>query len=311
MSRVLAYVALGLLMACAGRAEEPKLSLPAHPSPAGEKPAPAPSALAPDAATAPTAPKGIRLTGQTAARRVSHVAATGAGLVKEVRVQAGDLVKEGQVIVVLDRRDVELRKAQADAAVELARVRVGAARIEKERASRLSKDSAISGVALDGANAGYALAEAGLRAAEVGVAMAQKALDDTEIRAPFDGLVVRTLKTEGEWVSTMPPAPVVQLAEAAVLELHLSAPERYVQRIRPGDPVHVRFDAVDSEVEAQVARIVPLVDPRTGAFTVIAEISNPDGRLSAGLFAEARVMPAPPAVEPPAAPAKLKGDAAP
>ncbi|MBI4703894.1 MAG: efflux RND transporter periplasmic adaptor subunit, partial [Deltaproteobacteria bacterium] len=103
------------------------------------------------------------------------------------------------------------------------------------------------------------------------------------------GLVVQRLKAEGEWCSTMPPSPLILLAELDPLDLTIQEPEHLLPAIRVGAPVTAELTAVGRKVEATVSRIVPMIRPPTRSFTVIVELPNRRGELQPGLFAEVQI----------------------
>lgn len=290
VAHVLLLLAVALSAGC-NEARGDKAQLPAKPpkaatsgAPSGQAKAGAPPA---GSATPGTGDDGsIKLTGTAAAHRQSLVSVSGMGLIVKLHVREGDFVKKGQVLCQLDASGSALRLRQAKAALELAKVQQAGAERERGRLQRLKKDNAVAGAQVDQAATGYDAASAGVAQAQAAVAMASKAVADSIVRAPFAGLVVQRLKAEGEWVSTMPPAPIIMLAEVDPLDVTIQAPEHLMTKIQKGDPVSVHFAATDKTVAATVTRVVPMVRPPARSFTVIVELPNPDGELQPGLFAE-------------------------
>lgn len=252
----------------------------------------------------------IRLTGTTAARQQSMVAASGMGLLTKMEVMEGDLIDKGDVICQLDATGAALHLRMAQAALAMAKVQLTATEREKGRFTKLSAEKAIAGMKVDEISSANEGAAAGVAQAEAAVAMANKAVADSIVRAPFAGLVIKRVKAEGEWVSTMPPGPIIILAQIKPLDLTVQAPEHLLTRIRVGDPVTARFAATDQTITAAVTRVVPMIMPPTRSFTVIIELANEDLALKPGLFADVEITPQPPEAK--AAPAKsaAKGEAA-
>ena len=234
------------------------------------------------------------LTGTTVARRRSEVSASGSGLLIDLKVREGDFVESGAVIAQLDRRDAQLRVQQAEAAVKMAQVQLAGAQREFERLDRLARDQAATGAELDRFTSTRDAAQAGLEAAQAALALARKANADADVRAPFSGLVVSRLKSEGEWISTMPPAPLVVLAEMDPMELRVEVPAALLSLLKVGDALNVRLPALDRTLTTRITRRVPQVSAQTRTFSVFAEIPNEDRSLAAGLFAEVRLAGASP-----------------
>lgn len=233
----------------------------------------------------------IRLTGSTAPHRSSAVAANGSGLLEKMLVREGDMVKSGQAIALLDRSDAELRVRQAQAGLEGARVGLAAAQRERKRLQQLDQGAAVSQAQIDQAQTALEGAQANLTAAEVALAMAEDVRNNRTVRSPYSGLVVARLKSEGEWITTMPPSPVVQLVEIAPLDLQIEAPENLLTRVRIGDRVTAQFKWINRTVEAKVSRIVPLVQAGSRSFKVISELPNEDYAIQPGVFAEVEITP--------------------
>jgi RND family efflux transporter MFP subunit len=237
----------------------------------------------------PPADEGAVLTGTTAARRVSQVSASGSGLLVDLKVREGDYVQAGQVIASLDRRDAALRIAQAEAGLKAAQVQLAGAAREVARLERLAKDQAVPQADLDRLTSSRDAAAAGVEVAQAGLNLARKMAGDADVRAPFAGLVTQRLKAEGEWISTMPPAPLVLLAEVDPLELKVEVPAALLPRIAVGDTLTVDLVSLARKQQATITRVVPEISSRTRAFTVYAELPNTDRTLAPGLFAEVRL----------------------
>ncbi|MBU1432904.1 efflux RND transporter periplasmic adaptor subunit, partial [Myxococcota bacterium] len=233
------------------------------------------------------APRGAStLTGETAPLRQSALACKGSGLLTSLSVEEGQRVEVGQRLASLDDTLPRLRLRQAKAAVKGAQIQLKAARREAKRLGGLQAKQAIAEAKVDDVQTAVEGAMVSLEAAEISLAMARQALKDTTLTAPYAGVITRKLKAEGEWISMMPPSPVVVLAQIDPLELRLEAPASLLGRIKVGDPLKVRLDALSRIAEVKVARVIPVVGANR-AFTIIAELPNPDGALSPGLFVEA------------------------
>jgi RND family efflux transporter MFP subunit len=289
------FVAAIALAGCKGEAKVEKIQLPPAPPSVTHPPAPTGGAEAnAEGGDLATASDGtLRVTGATAPHRMSQVAATGSGLVAALLVREGDVVEKGQVLARLDDGDIRLRLRQAEAQKKLAQVQLSASRRELDRLTKLADDKALPAAQVDQARTAFEAAEAQLALAETTIAMARKAQVDTQIKAPFAGVVVERLTAEGAWVATMPPSPVVALAEITPIDLKIDVPEAHMKSLRVGDKVRARIDAVGEHVEGAITRIVPFVKAGTRSFTVIVELPNADGRIKPGVFAEVEIKPSP------------------
>ena len=291
---------------------KPKLTKP-HPNPptpaAAAAPAPVAAAPAPAAAAAdPAAPATTSspfLSGTTEAHRKSTLTPKVSSAVTRVHVREGDTVKVNQPLVTLDTRDFQLRTQQAEAARDGAKVQLDAAKLDWTRIKSLLAEKAVPQAQFDAIDARYKGAVAGLAAAETAVAMGRKALHDSVVRAPFDGLIIKRMVNEGEYASVMPATPLVIVEEVDPLDLRIQIPSTDLNKAKAGDTMKVRFPAIGQTLEARLTRVVAAMDPRTRTFSAIAELPNKDHSLRSGLYAEVSFAASKPAgVEAPAAKAK-------
>ena len=271
-------------------AAQPAAPKPATPAPATPAPAPAP-AVAAEASAASAASASPFLSGTTEAHRKSTLTPKVSSAVTRVHVREGDVVKQNQPLVTLDTRDFILRSQQAEAARDGAKVQLDAAKLDWDRLKSLLAEKAVPQSQFDMIDARYKGAKAGLAAAETAVAMARKALSDSVVRAPFDGLVVKRLVNEGEYASVMPATPLVTIEEIDPVDLRIQVPSTDMAQVVVGSPVHVRLPATGQELDLRLTRVVPSSDPHTRTFSAIVEIPNRDHTLRSGLYAEVTLRP--------------------
>lgn len=111
------------------------------------------------------------------------------GVVEEVQVKPGQRVKKGTVLLRLGRTVLQAHLDEASAEEARAQADEADAKRELERAQELFNRTVSSTSELDAATLRHARAKAALTAAGARRAIAQKNLDDAELRAPFDGVV--------------------------------------------------------------------------------------------------------------------------
>jgi RND family efflux transporter MFP subunit len=219
--------------------------------------------------------------GYVVARRQATVSSKLTGKVKEVLVEEGMRVEEGQVVATLDdatqRAQLQLANAQvvaAQAALAETDAQLRAARLERDRLRDLAARQLTSASSLDAAEANYdALAarlETGrenVKVAEQNVALAQDALDNMTIRAPFNGMVVTKNAQPGEMISPVSAGGgftrtgICTIVDMESLEIEVDVNEAYIQRVSPGQRVSATLDAYpDWQIPAEVIAIVPTAD---------------------------------------------------
>jgi RND family efflux transporter MFP subunit len=212
-------------------------------------------------------------------------------MVKTVHVTEGDYVKSGDAIITLNKADIMLQKRQAQAAVDAAKANYELSQMDWERSKILMESGGIAKSQFDMIDAKLKAAKAGLDQAKVALDMAKKALADATVRAPYDGLIVKKMVSEGERVNTMPPSALAIIEEIDIIDLRIQVPETEMKLFKVGDEIDVHFSALGKDIKAKIAKIVESVDPRTRSFAVIAEIENKSHELRSGMFAEIKINP--------------------
>ncbi len=271
----------------------------------------------------------LRLTGSLAADERSSVASNVSGIAAEVRVDRGSRVQKGDVLVQLDPTDAKNRLAEGRATLEELKARLGLdenledfdpmdqpeVRLAKasadlaasnlRRAKELAEKKVITDEAYDQTETEYELARqryrrallqikqayAACKTAMARLAILEKAVADTSIRAPFDGWVAEKLVSVGEQISAGAQATkVVALVRIDPLRLRLTVPQQDVGSVEQGQKVRFRVDSFpDRTFEAEVRYVAPVVD-QTRSMTVEAVAPNSDGLLRPGMFVTAELL---------------------
>lgn len=251
--------------------------------------------------------------GTVAARTSATLSARVMGYVKEISVDAGDRVNAGQLLVVLDSRDLETGYLQAEAALAeansaMAEVEnaIAAAKAQLEfaeatfkRMKELHEKSSITEQEFDEASAKLRMAEANyemaaskreqlskkIAQAEQGVESAAIMKSYAEITAPFSGRVTSKMVDPG--VLAAPGAPLLTVEREGAYWLEARVEESRLPHVRTGQDVEVELEALGETVTARVSEIIPAVDAASRAFTVRISLPNKPN-LRAGSFGRAR-----------------------
>jgi RND family efflux transporter MFP subunit len=232
----------------------------------------------------------IQATGTTAPLNMTKIMPLVPGLIVSLPVKEGDQVKRGQVVATIDQRGFRLNVRQAEAAIAAARVAVDATRREKERFQKLMQEDATAKAQFDQVMDRFRGAEAQMNQALVARDMAKKALGDTILRAPYDGVITKKLASVGDYATSMPPTVLLVMVDNGTLELKVSLPEPDLERVSVGAPLSATFASLGRTVETKIARIIRSVDMMTRSFEVIGEIPNSDLSLKPGLFADVKIQ---------------------
>jgi len=236
----------------------------------------------------------LTASGYVVAQRRAAVASKGTGRLVELNVREGSLVKQGDLIGRLDASDVQAAigasqagvvqaqaaRAQAEAALGQARAELANAEVELQRQQALQAQGFISAQAVDAASRRLAVARSALATQQAAITTAQAAIAqsqaqvrvqqvnqaNTEIRAPFDGVVLVKNANVGDMITAFSSASgtsgaVVTMADLRTLEVEADVSESNVAKIKPEQPVEITLDALpDLRLRGNVSRIVPTVD---------------------------------------------------
>jgi membrane fusion protein (multidrug efflux system) len=187
----------------------------------------------------------------------------------------GQRVKRGQLLVQLDDtlQRAQLQQSQAQASI---------ARTTLQRNRELMAQNFVSASAVD-------QSAAALEVAEAQVALSQAQLARMRIEAPFDGVAGIAAVSLGDYVKD--GADLVNIEDSSSMSVDFRLPERYLARLRPGQPVEVQLDALPGRsFPARIDAVDAQVDANGRSLLVRARLPNPQGELRAGMFARARTI---------------------
>jgi RND family efflux transporter MFP subunit len=241
----------------------------------------------------------LNATGYVVPQRKASLGSKASGRLEWLGVQEGSKVKQGEVVARLESRDVSalLNQGQANEKVARANLEQGEAelrnaRLELDRARELVAKKFLSQASADQALARYERAKAGvgsyqaaIAAAQAGRRNAEVAVDQTLIRAPFDGVVLTKSANVGDVITTFSAAvdtkgAVVTMADMSTLEVEADVSESNLQKAKVGQPVEIQLDALpDMRFRGEVARIVPTVDRAKATVLVKVKFIDRDDRV--------------------------------
>lgn len=260
-----------------------------------------------------TVPDVYEATGTVKARVSSVLAARVMGYVREIRVQAGDSVKAGQVVAVLEAKEIETGLRQAEAArnearsampevnnaIAAAQAQLDLAGATFKRMKSLLDQKSITAQEFDEVAARRRMAEANLemararrrqleqkiKQAEEAVSQAAVMKSYTEIAAPFAGIVVERKAEPG--MLAAPGMPLVVVEQASGYRLEAAIEEGRLNQVKRGMAVQVQLDGAAPLMDARIEEIVPAMDAGSRSFT--AKIGLRGGLLRSGMFGRVRI----------------------
>ncbi len=184
-----------------------------------------------------------RFSGTLVASDTSGLAFAVSGTVADVKVTQGARVSAGQVLAKLDSTPFDLNVQAAKAELAASRARFSEKKGELDRQQQLFDKGWVAKAALDQALAAHQSAEAELNLARTRLGTAQRDLEKSVLRAPFDGLIAERSVEPFEEVQA--GAPLFQINSEGALETVFSVPDKVIDRMSIGVDVIVDVGTID------------------------------------------------------------------
>ncbi len=232
----------------------------------------------------PMAPT-VQLSGTLRPWREATVKAKVAGELLALTVREGDAVKQGQIVGRIDATDYRARLAGNEADVAAAQAALGVAEKNQATQASLLAKNFISPNAYDTTVGNRDAAKARLDAARAAADVGRKALADTTLVAPMDGVVSARIVQAGERVPV--DGRIVTVSDITRLELAASVPPAEAARLAVGSEITLGVEGLDGvRISGRIERINPAAAPGSRSIELYAVIDNREGRLRGGLFAQ-------------------------
>jgi RND family efflux transporter MFP subunit len=216
------------------------------------------------------------------ARQATTISSRTLARITGITVRAGDSVATGQLLIQLERSDLESRRQQATERVRAVDARLTEARQSLERTQQLYEQKLIAAAQLDEARANHDALTAELATARQAVREAEVALSFTEIRSPIDGRVVERFAEPGDTAS--PGDKLLSLYNPNSMRVEAAVREKLALQLALGQELQVEIPATGSALTARIEELVPAADPGSRSFTVKAQVDY-GGTLLPGMYA--------------------------
>jgi len=241
----------------------------------------------------------LNATGYVVAQRKAAVASKATGRLEWLNVREGSKVKAGEVLARLESNDVTAQMQQAAASVRVAEANLEQGEVELKDAARAMERSRdllaknfVSAAAHDVVVARHEKAKAALSGYKASIAVAQAnlrvaqvAVEQTLIRAPFDGVVLTKNANVGDVITPFSSAlgsqaAVVTMADMSTLEVEADVSEANLAKVKVGQPCEIQLDALpDQRFRGVVQRTVPTVDRAKATVMVKVRFVDADPRI--------------------------------
>ncbi len=227
----------------------------------------------------------LTASGYLVARKQSVISSKIQGRLSELRVEEGSVVHGGEVIARLEDADYVAAIAKAKADIEYAKANLA----EMQRQARLQQGlfngKVVSQDAVDAADAKVRIAQAEVDQDDANLKVQQALLEFTNIRAPFDGVVIKKMTEVGESVAPIPPGvnvstssgAIVAVADMNSLEAEVDVNEANVAQLSSNQPATISVQAIPNHpYEGRLRQIIPTADRTKATVTVKVSILDKD-----------------------------------
>ncbi len=230
--------------------------------------------------------EGITANGYVVARTKASVSAKVMGRMEYLGVREGSYVRRGAVLAGIESADYAAVLAGARSDVVQTEAQLIQARRDLERARTLEQEQLIPASQLEDAGTRMSVLEAQLASARARAQLAAINLENTNVRAPFDGTVLRKDAEVGEIVAPssagggLTRTAIVTMADLTTLEVEVDVNEAYIAQIRSAQPSRITLDAYpDTSFVGAVRQVVPTADRQKATVQVKVEITDRDPRI--------------------------------
>ncbi|MDQ2987928.1 MAG: efflux RND transporter periplasmic adaptor subunit [Pseudomonadota bacterium] len=217
------------------------------------------------------------------------------GTVVELKADFNDHVKKGQVLLKLDPTIFNAQIRQVDASVASAHASMRLAQASFDRNQRLVAQNYVSALTLDQSRRELDVAKANIKLAEAQLARSQADLDNSVIRAPIDGVIIKRTIDLGQTVAASFTTPnLFQIArDLTKMQIDTSVSEADVGALKDGQPARFVVDAYpDREFDASMRqfRLAANVVQNVVTYNVVLDVENKQELLKPGMTAQVRLV---------------------
>lgn len=243
----------------------------------------------------------VTANGYVVARTRASVSAKIPGRLASLPVDGGSVVRKGEVIARLDNADYEAAVSEQKANLATTQALLIEAESERDQAAReyrrvrdirasnpnlvSAQDEEVAQNRMTTAGARASAAKARVEAAKASLRFAEANLENTYIRAPFSGTVLRKEAEVGEVVAPsvgggLTRGAVVTMADLSTLEVEVDVNEAYIGRVHGGQSGRITLDAYpDTSFRGVVRQVVPTADRQRATVQVKVSILDHDPRI--------------------------------
>jgi RND family efflux transporter MFP subunit len=233
-------------------------------------------------------------TGSIGSKQTSNIGPLVEGVVETIFVNVGDRVAKGDPLFQTRQSRYEREVDEAEANLALAKANLRNARQAFDRVLKLKEEGYSSQSRLDDARTALDVAAAETEKREAELKTARKNLEDTTVRAPYDGVITRRFNDEGVYLSNVfrggVESSVLQIQENHIVVAVVHAPEQYLSSLKLEQKALVYIESQPEPRESYVLVLNDMLDVGARTVELRLPIDNSDYALKSGQFARAEIF---------------------
>ena len=231
----------------------------------------------------------VYATGRVSADSLATLRSKSGGIVQEVNAKEGMRVRAGAVLLRTDEKDrlLDLETARNDSASAVIQLKNRERDLKRQKA--LFDENTVSEATLENAQREYDLAKIVLDKNRIAVDIARKRLADTEVRAPFSGIIIASSVSIGDLLPQN--AECFEMMAPGSINIQADVAEQDISRLRTGMKSVAAFDAYpDQRFEGTLYRLVPKTDESTKTSRVMIHLNQVPENLTIGMTATVNIV---------------------
>ncbi|GAB4399354.1 MAG: efflux RND transporter periplasmic adaptor subunit [Microscillaceae bacterium] len=216
----------------------------------------------------------VEVQGAVESDRNIEVTAETSGLVRSIPVREGQFVGAGQLLVVQGSQVIANQIAELQTRLELAQT------VYQKR--KTLWDQKI------GTELQYLEAKNNVESLQRQIDIYKAQVGQSNVYAPFAGIVEEIIIRPGQ--TAMPGSPLLRLVSADPVQVKAEISEKYIGKLKVGDPIQLFFPTLDKEITANITRLGQTINPENRTFTVEVQLSNPERLYKPEMLAVVKVQ---------------------
>lgn len=211
------------------------------------------------------------------------------GRITNIYYRAGEKVKQGQILASLEDNNalIDVKTAKID--VELKKLALEQQQKTVERLEKQLSSGIINSATLEKEKNILKTKELEYQSAKASLEGKEYILKSTKIASPFEGVITKVEKSIGDYVTA--GTAIFQITEAKNYKIYAQIPVTYFNKFKPGMKFSFQEPISKAKGEAEIKRVVSVIDSSSKTFDVYAEILQINEKLVPGVYLEIKLNP--------------------